>query len=113
MRIALDKERDLFQGRDIHFEKMIRLEGIWFQKNAFKAHRIDYCFDLKYFPHEYLALLNLGYGFRQRKCMRMNIYNKAKGLLDKNLPHNPDENYDFLRIEVQTNKEKLNNTLDK
>lgn len=113
VRMALDKERALLQGRDIHYEKMIRLADTWFEKNAFKAHRIDYCFDLKYFPHEYLALLNQGYGLRQRNCMRMNVYNKAKELQDRNLPHNPNENYDFLRIEVQANKEKLYNTLFK
>lgn len=113
VRIALDKERALLQGRDIHFEKMIRLADTWFEKNAFKAHRIDYCVDIYRYPLEYLTLINQGYGIRQRQCMRMNIYRKETQLQERNLPHNPDENYNFLRIEVQTNKEKLNNTLAK
>lgn len=110
---AWKKEFDLVQGQDIHYEKMVRLKEVWLEKNAFKAHRIDYCIDIYNFANEYLELIMQGYGVRKRQCMRMNVYHKETEIQERNLPHNPNENYDFLRLEVQADKEKLHNTLYK
>jgi len=109
--VARQKVRDLMNGRDINYEKMMRLDEVWLEKNAFDANRIDFCIDIYDHPLEYLALLNQGYPIREEKSVHLNIYHKETEIREKNLSHDPDTNYDFLRIEIQANKEKLSNLL--
>lgn len=130
---------------------------LWFEVNAFKAHRIDFCFDLKTMHHEYLKLIDRGYSLRKDtfkrsyfddteilsavtdnepnipdvettgvlpsadvsyvyfkcKSVNINIYLKEREIIKEQLSYNPELDYDFLRIEVQAKKTKLNAIVDK
>lgn len=62
----------------------------WFEVNAFKAHRIDFCFDLKTMYQEYIKLINKGYSLREMVYKR-NYYNdeeitKIQGDDDHDIP---------------------------
>ena len=122
---------------------------MWNEQNAFKAHRIDFAFDLYSMHEQYLTLINRGYSLRQRsfersyfedkelqeevadeepdfeddtdgytpdvdyvyykgKSVNINIYDKSKQLVKENMPVEPEDDYGFLRIEVQVKKNKLN-----
>lgn len=129
----------------------------WLEYNAFKARRIDFCFDLKTMHHEYLNLIDKGYSLRKStftrnyyedtdiqeiqtddepnipeletvvdslstdvnyvyfksKGVNINIYLKENELTKKQLPFNPELDYDFLRLEVATKKTKLNTIVSK
>ena len=130
---------------------------LWFEVNAFKAHRIDFCFDLKTMHHEYLKLIDRGYSLRKDtfnrsyfddteilsavadnepnipdvetmgvlpstdvsyvyfkcKSVNINIYLKECEIIKEQLSYNTELDYDFLRIEVQAKKTKLNAIVDK
>lgn len=130
---------------------------LWFEVNAFKAHRIDFCFDLKTMHQEYLTLIDRGYSLRKNtfkrsyfddteilsvvsdnepdvpdadtmgitpstdvtyayfksKGVNINIYLKEQEIIKEQLAYNPDLDYDFLRIEVQAKKTKLNAVVSK
>ena len=114
VRAAMKAEEEKWRaGQGIDAEKWIRLNDFWVEHNTFKANRIDFTIDIFFHPHEYEKLLKSGYQIKHRDYCRINIYNKAQELQDKGLPCNPNRNYDFLRIEIQANKGKLQSLLDK
>ena len=130
---------------------------LWFEVNAFKAHRIDFCFDLKTMHQEYLTLIDRGYSLRKNtfertyfddteilsvikddepdvpdvdtmgiipstdvtyayfksKGVNINIYLKEREIIKEQISLNPELDYDFLRIEVQAKKTKLNAVVSK
>lgn len=130
---------------------------LWFEVNAFKAHRIDFCFDLKTMHQEYLTLIDRGYSLRKNtfertyfddteilsvieddepnvpdvdtmgiipsadvsyayfksKGVNINIYLKEREIIKEQLSANSEIDYDFLRIEVQAKKTKLNAIVSK
>lgn len=61
---------------------------LWFELNAFKAHRIDYCFDLKTMHHEYLKLIDRGYSLRKDTFSRSYFDNKE--ILETKSDDEPD-----------------------
>ena len=114
VRVAMQVEEEkLKTGQGIHYEKWKRLNKVWLEHNTFHVRRIDYTIDIFYYPHEFEKLLKSGYQIKHRDYCRINIYNKAQELQDKGLPFDPNTNYDFLRIEIQANKGKLESLLKK
>ena len=75
---------------------------LWFELNAFKAHRIDYCFDLKTMHREYLKLINKGYSLRKDTFNRSYFDNKEI------LETQTDDEPNIPDVETLTN----NNTFD-
>ena len=51
--------------------------------------------------------------YYSRKGININIYHKGREIESRNLPSNPNRDYNFLRIEVQVKKNKLNHILSK
>lgn len=51
---------------------------------------------------------NVQYIYYKGKSLNINIYHKDREIIKKNLSANADNDYDFLRIEVQVKKNKLN-----
>lgn len=107
VRLAMEREAQLIDGHDSHYEKWYRLKDAWGKNNAFNANRIDFAYDISFYPQEYEKLLARGYPSRQRQYLRLNIYNKKREITDLGLSVNPDTDYNFLRFEVQTDKGKL------
>lgn len=51
---------------------------------------------------------DVNYVYYKGKSLNINIYNKAKQLKNEHLPMHNDNDYNFLRLEVQVKKSKLN-----
>ena len=57
--------------------------------------------------------IDLSYIYYKGKSLNINIYHKKTELEKRKLARNPDIDYDFLRIEVQVKKAKLNTLVKK
>lgn len=51
---------------------------------------------------------DVDYVYYKSKSVNINIYDKGKQLEKENIPVDADDNYDFLRLEIQVKKNKLN-----
>ena len=56
---------------------------------------------------------NVQYIYYKGKSLNINIYHKNREIIKENLSANADNDYDFLRIEVQVKKNKLNAIVNK
>ena len=98
---------------DSHYMKWYLLHKAWYFKNSFTASRIDYAFDIFTNAHEYQTLIQQGWKIKSNDYLRFNIYNKKQHIEDKELPYNSENNYDFLRFELQAKSDKLYHILKK
>ncbi len=145
------------QGHSEYFETWQEESEIWLEQNAFLARRIDFTYDVRYCPRQYLRLIDMGYSLRKGQFERsyfddepqdansnqeldipdieevqgesksksdvdyvyyrgtglnINIYHKGTEIRKEGLGSNP-ENYDFMRVEVQAKKKRLQYILSK